>query len=117
MDDDTNAKIHELARSLKSLHLAATMEEALARAKEAILRSTEESKPLAGIINALNKEDTMKPSADMKNITAQAERDEKERACQECGVKKTASALDEISCAIEDTKKLVNQAKKIKKKN
>lgn len=49
-------KIQELARSLKELHLAATMEEALARAREMVLSAESTDKPLREVVESEEKE-------------------------------------------------------------
>ena len=48
---DQEQKIQELARSLKELHLAATMEEALARAREMVMSTQSDDKSLREVID------------------------------------------------------------------
>ena len=120
MDDETNTRIHELARSLKSLHLAATMEEALARAKEIMLSSREGQKPLAAMMNVLNqepKEDTMKPTlSQAKKIEQEVRKDKQEHAAEKELIHEATTELDELDCAVEDAEELVKQAKRVQKK-
>lgn len=119
MDDETNARIHELARSLKSLHLAATMEEALARAKEVILSSQEGNKPLAAMMDALNQktEDSMKiPKEQLNAVKEDLKQDKQEHSQEKEELTDTEAELDELECAVDDAEKLVKKAKKVQKK-
>ncbi len=57
MSETVEEKIEKLAQSLKSMHLAASMEEALARAKEIILGTkTDEKKSVNELVEEQKQE-------------------------------------------------------------
>lgn len=56
MDEKTREKVHALAKSMKELHLAASMEEALERAKEIILSSDDNSKAIKDLAEDIKHE-------------------------------------------------------------
>ncbi len=88
MDQETEERIKTLAVSLKSMHLAATMEEALARAQEIILTTTSKDDTSIKVMlkDAKNVEqviDEILPSVDKADVTLEKIKDELSQLEQE----------------------------------
>ena len=66
---DEEASIFELAKSLKTLHLVATMEEALARAREIILSSKGGDEPLNKLTTLSEKDPVPHSKEDVQEQT------------------------------------------------
>lgn len=56
MDPETARKVNELAKNLKNLHMAATMEEAIERAKDIIIGTPDETKSIKDLMKELDEE-------------------------------------------------------------
>ena len=56
MDEKTKERVHEIAKALKELHLAANMEEALARAKEIVESAQENGKSIKDLMGDMKAE-------------------------------------------------------------
>ena len=54
--DKTKERVHAIAKSLKELHLAADMDEALKRAREIVASAQENGKPIRTLMNEIKEE-------------------------------------------------------------
>ena len=151
---DKKEQISQVARSLKELHLAANMEEAMKRAKEIVESAQEGGKSVKELLNAVDtktkeqvkeadsvqkesdsdrQELSKEASEEHKNIdkdTDSAEKDHesaketkeevktdiKVHNLEKGEVKEAMENVDQINCAVEDTKFIVEEAEKIQKK-
>jgi len=56
MDENTKERVHQIAKSLKELHLAANMEEALKRAREIVESTKENGKSIKELMGDIKEE-------------------------------------------------------------
>ncbi|GEM_PF-3127511 len=56
MDEKTRERVHQIARSLKELHLVATMDEALDRAKKIVESAEQMGKPMNNLMSEMKEE-------------------------------------------------------------
>ena len=76
MDPETARKVNQLAKNLKDLHMATTMEEAIQRAKDIIIGTPDETKSINELMTELDEEkEELKKD---KEFLDEAEKDLKE---------------------------------------
>lgn len=144
MDEKKQERIHAIARSLKELHLAATMEEAVARAKEILDSADAEhlkkaaSKVEREAANVQKEHDSEKKEIvenaakeraqvemdvkgahkDMQKIKHAKEtlaKDIKTHSLEKGDVKSALRNVDEISCAADDAEYIIEEAEEVQK--
>ena len=77
MDEKTKERVNAIAKSLKELHLAATMEEALKRAREIVASAQDNGKPIRELMNEI-KEEASEQSKEAGHIEKSSETARKE---------------------------------------
>ena len=135
-DEKTQQRIHELARSLKDLHLVASMEEALKKAREIITSTNQEEKSIKELMEETKqarKELSSAAEKEHKGIVqdfSSAEKDKsatvqtkeqldfdvKTHKLEKGTVEDAMKEVDDIACAVKDTNYIVKEAEKIQKK-
>jgi len=117
MDPETSRKISELANNLKKLHLAATMEEAMARAKEMILGAPTNEKPIGELMKAqeIKKEekDIQKAEESLEELEKQIKHDEALNKSQEPDIKETKEETEKLKKGIENAKDIIEEAERV----
>ena len=103
MDAKTAERINALAKSMKDLHLAASMEEAYERAKEVILGTKAEKKSVREMMKEIPKEDLARAKAEAK---AEEEAHEKEKLKTEA----VHEEIKDIAHHTEDVKEILDAA-------
>lgn len=111
MDPETAKKVNELAKNLKELHMAASMEEATERAKEIIIGDREDnSKSISELMNELesekkslkkDKEVLDKAQKELKDVKALESKDD---VLQEEQIERIQHVEQEIKDAEKDIK-------------
>lgn len=111
MDPETAKKVNELAKNLKELHMAASMEEATERAKEIIIGDREDnSKSISELMNELegekkalkkDKEVLDKAQKELKDVQALETKDD---VLQEEQIERIQHVEQEIKDAEKDIK-------------
>ncbi len=132
MDEKTRERINAVAKSLKSLHLAATDEEAEMRAKKIVEESKGEGKSLKELFETRetleseakqehkSAEHNIEDAKDLKNKTKETKEqlnyDIKVHKLEKSGVKEATKNVDELECAAKDAEYIVKEAEKVQKK-
>ncbi len=77
MDEKSKERVQAIAKSLKELHLAATMEEAVQRAREIVASAQDNGKPIRELLNEI-KEEAVEQSKEAGHIEKSSEKSRKE---------------------------------------
>jgi hypothetical protein len=143
MDKKSKERVNQIAKSLKELHLSATMEDALMRAKEIVESAKGMGKPIDKLMREaksiekasehsrkeLSKEASAeqhgsahdiiagkKSKAAAKKAKENLEFDIKVHKLEKGDVKEAMHEVEEIDCATKDADYIIEEAKKVQKK-
>ena len=133
MDEKTRERINAVAKSLKSLHLAANDEEAEMRAKKIVEESKGEGKSLKELFETRETleseakqehksaeqdiESAKESKGKAKETKEQLNYDIKVHKLEKSGVKEATKNVDELECAAKDTENLKNSLIEIRHTN
>jgi len=142
MDKKAKERVEQIAKSLKELHLAASMDEALKRAKEIVESAKGMGKPIDKLMREaesieksskharkeLSKEanaeqkntkhyiiDAKKSNASAKKTKEQIAFDIKVHKLEKSDVKDAMHEVDELDCAAKDADYIIKEAEKVQK--
>jgi hypothetical protein len=108
MDSETSRKINELANNLKKLHLAATMEEALARAAEMLTGAPSKEKTIGEMMQE-SKGDSV------ENIEKDLKKDEKAHDSQDDDIEEVGEETEKLKKGVENAKEIIDEAEHVQK--
>ena len=89
MDEKSKERVHAIAKSLKELHLAASMDEALKRAREIVASAQENGKPIRELMNEI-KEEATEQNKEAIHIEKSSEKSRKELDSEAYGEQRNA---------------------------
>ncbi len=118
MDDKKSERVHEIARALKELHLAASMEEALERAREIVKSSQDDGKSIKELMSDI-KDEAKEQNKSAEHVQKESDKS-REKLSSEAHeehkiIEKHLESAKEDKTAAKETKEQVNFDVKVHK--
>ncbi len=118
MDEKTKERVHAIAKSLKELHLAASMDEALKRAREIVASAQENGKPIRTLMNEIKEEagEQSKEAGDIEKSSAKSRKElDKESRAEQRDAKHSISSAKKSKAGAKSAREEVNYDIKVHK--
>lgn len=118
MDAEKSRKINELANNLKKLHLAATMEEALARAEEMLTGAPSKDKSIGEMMedsSEIRKEEKRVQAAEdsIARLEKDLKKDEKAHGSRDDDLEELGEETEKLREGAENVKEILEEAERV----